>query len=68
MFLPRTAARHPAESVTCAAAGAETLFQPDELQRLGAARWQAARDAFWALWTRCPPARASSIRHGELPP
>ena len=32
--------------------GAETLFQPEELQQVGAARWQATRDALWAL---CPP-------------
>ena len=33
--------------------GAESLFQPAELQEIGGARWQAVRDA---LWTICPPA------------
>ncbi|MEO7003180.1 MAG: hypothetical protein ABI068_15310, partial [Ktedonobacterales bacterium] len=35
--------------------GAETLFQPQELQSLTLPRWQAARDA---LWNTCPPALA----------
>jgi serine/threonine protein kinase len=35
--------------------GAESLFQPFELQEDGGARWQAMRDAIWAL---CPPALA----------
>lgn len=33
--------------------GAETLFQPHELQQTDLPRWQAARDALWAI---CPPA------------
>lgn len=35
--------------------GAESLFQPHELQRADGRRWQAVRDALWAL---CPPALA----------
>lgn len=35
--------------------GADTLFQPHELQQVGGARWQAVRDALWGL---CPPALA----------
>lgn len=35
--------------------GAESLFQPHELQEEGGARWQAMRDALWAL---CPAALA----------
>ena len=35
--------------------GAESLFRPDELQELDAPRWQAVRDAIWAV---CPPALA----------
>jgi hypothetical protein len=32
-------------------AGAESLFQPDELQEVGAPRWSDVRDALWAV---CP--------------
>lgn len=32
--------------------GAESLFQPHELQTLDSPRWQAARDALWGM---CPP-------------
>src|SRR5262249_41090511 len=35
--------------------GAESLFQPHELQAEGGTRWLAVRDAVWAL---CPPALA----------
>jgi serine/threonine protein kinase len=35
--------------------GAESLFRPDELQELDVPRWQAMRDAIWAV---CPPALA----------
>jgi hypothetical protein len=34
---------------------AESLFQPHELQAEEGTRWQAVRDAIWAL---CPPALA----------
>lgn len=33
--------------------GSETLFQPRELQLVDTPRWQAVRDALWAV---CPPA------------
>jgi hypothetical protein len=33
--------------------GAESLFQPYELQEVGLPRWQAMRDAIWEI---CPPA------------
>jgi hypothetical protein len=36
-------------------AGAESLFQPHDLQAVSGARWQAVRDAVWAL---CPQALA----------
>ena len=33
--------------------GADSLFQPHELQEVGLARWERVRDAIWAI---CPPA------------
>jgi hypothetical protein len=33
--------------------GAESLFQPSELQEVGPPQWQAMRDALWEI---CPPA------------